>query len=142
MKIIQLKKLIFPSILMLAISSFAHAGVAIIVNPDSALTAASKTEVVNIFLGKSKSVQGTRLTPYDLEKGQIARDHFYKKVVRKNESQLKAYWSRLIFTGKGLPPTAYASEQDVLDTVADDAGAIGYVSSDKVNGSVKVLVTF
>lgn len=142
MKIIKTKVLFLSTLLVGFFSPLASAEVAIIVHPDSGLTEASKTEVVNIFLSKSKSLRGKKLTPYDLSKGQATRDMFYQNVVRKNESQLKAYWSRLIFTGKGLPPTAYESEQDIIDTVADDASAIGYVSSENVNGSVKVLATF
>ncbi len=134
--------IMFSVLLALSFSQMSFAGVSIIVNPNSGLDEASKTEVINLFLNKSKSLQGKRLTPLDQSKGQMARKDFYENVVRKNESQLKAYWSRLIFTGKGLPPAEIGNGKNVLDRVASDPNAIGYVSSDKVSDSVKVIATF
>lgn len=134
--------LVLVSIIGLMAYQSVFAGVAVIVNAKSSLSSANQTEVVNLFLNKSTSVQGERLVPVDQAKGQSARTVFYETVVNKNESQLKAYWSRLIFTGKGLPPVEVGNDKMVLERVASDPNAIGYVSSDKVTSSVKVLATF
>ena len=134
--------IILSTLAVLGFSQLSFAGISVIVNANSSLDAANKTEVVNLFLNKSKSLQGQRLTPVDQSKGQAARQQFYESVVRKNESQLKAYWSRLIFTGKGLPPAEIGNSKSVINRVANDPKAIGYISSDKVDSSVKVLATF
>lgn len=134
--------LVLVSIFGLMAFQSVFAGVAVIVNAKSSLSSANQTEVVNLFLNKSTSVQGERLVPVDQAKGQSARTVFYETVVNKNESQLKAYWSRLIFTGKGLPPVEVGNDKMVLERVANDPNAIGYISSDKVTSSVKVLATF
>lgn len=141
MKIKNISLLLF-SLLSLMLFQNSYAGVAVIVNPESSLVSVNQTEVVNLFLNKSNALQGERLVPVDQAKGQATRTLFYETVVNKNESQLKAYWSRLIFTGKGLPPVEIGNDKMVLDRIASDPNAIGYVSSDKVNGSVKVLATF
>ena len=120
----------------------ASADVAVIVNPKSPLSSVSQTEVVNLFLSKSKTIQGERLEPVDQAKGQATRAQFYEKVLGKDESQMRAYWSRLIFSGKGLPPVEIGNDKMMLDKVASDVNAIGYVDSSKVNASVKVLATF
>jgi len=134
--------LMLASVLSLMTYQTVFAGVAVIVNAKSSVSSANQTEIVNLFLNKSTALQGQRLVPVDQAKGQSARTQFYETVVNKNESQLKAYWSRLIFTGKGLPPVEIGNDKSVLDRVANDPNAIGYISSDKVNSSVKVLATF
>ncbi|MGB1303739.1 MAG: phosphate ABC transporter substrate-binding protein, partial [Pseudoalteromonas marina] len=47
-----------------------------------------------------------------------------------------------VFTGKGTPPEKLGSDQAVIDFVAANADAIGYVDSAKVSDNVKVVATF
>mgnify|MGYP001770312877 CR=1 FL=1 len=79
------------------------------------------------------------MTPIDQAEGSPARPQFNERVRGKNEQQLRSYWSRMIFTGKGQPPRSVASQEDVLRMVAATPGAIGYVDSKAVTGKVKVL---
>ena len=120
---------------LLGLSSLAHAGVAVIVNP-AASKAPSQAEVASIFLGKDKSMKGI-----DLKDWTASKESFYTNVTGKNESQLKSYWSGLIFTGKGQPLAAAADDAAVVARVAAEPDAIGYVDSTAVNDSVKVLFT-
>ncbi len=115
--------------------SLAQAEVAVIVNPGAA-KAPSQSDVANIFLGKDKSMKGV-----DQAGWTPAKEAFYAGVTSKNESQLKSYWSGLIFTGKGQPLPSVADDAAVVAKVAAEADAIGYVDSSAVNGSVKVLFT-
>jgi hypothetical protein len=62
--------------------------------------------------------------------------------VGKSSSQLNAYWSKLVFTGKGTPPEKLTTDQAVIDFVAANGNAIGYVDSAKVTDKVKVIATF
>lgn len=120
---------------LLATASLAHAEVAVIVNP-AASTAPSRAEVANLFLGKDKS-----LTGIDHKRWTSAKDTFYTVVTSKNESQLNAYWSGLIFTGKGQPLATVDGDAAVVAKVASDVKAIGYVDSAAVTDQVKVLFT-
>jgi hypothetical protein len=53
---------------------------------------------------------------------------------------VKSFWQRQIFSGSGVPPQERASDEEVLDFVRANPGAVGYVSSDTPNGAgVKVL---
>ncbi len=115
--------------------SLAQAEVAVIVNPGAA-KAPSQSDVANIFLGKDKSMKGV-----DQAGWTPAKEAFYAGVTSKNESQLKSYWSGLIFTGKGQPLPTVADDAAVVAKVAAEADAIGYADSAAVNGSVKVLFT-
>ncbi|MBK3759981.1 phosphate ABC transporter substrate-binding protein [Stutzerimonas frequens] len=121
--------------MLLGLASLAQAEVAVIVNPGAA-KAPSQSEVANIFLGKDKSMKGV-----DQGGWNPAKEAFYAGVTSKNESQLKSYWSGLIFTGKGQPLPSVADDAAVVAKVAAEADTIGYVDASAVNGSVKVLFT-
>ncbi len=101
------------SAIMLA--SVSQAEIAIIVNNSVSVPSISADEAANIFLGKVNELPGgIRMVPIDQEDGQKAHAEFYNKVVKKDAAQLNAYWSRLIFTGKGEPPKKMADNGDVL----------------------------
>jgi len=140
MKII--KRLISSAVAacLLTGATVSAADIAIIVNPESGLTSADAKQVAAAFLGKRGSIAGVDVTPIDQEEGQASRDEFYTKVVNKNASQLNAYWSRLIFTGKGMPPDQVSADAEVVEVVADDPEMIGYVSPGAVDDSVKVIL--
>ena len=118
------------------------AEVVVIVHPSVSATASAK-DISRIFLGKSKSLPGGhKVKPVSLSNGNSARDEFNEKVLKKSNSQLKSYWSKLIFTGKGQPPKELGSAADVVTKVSSDPGSIGYVSKESVTDAVKVLASF
>lgn len=128
-------KRLICSLLLSTLCGAASAEVAVIVNT-AAAAAPSQSEVANIFLGKDKS-----LTAVDQQGWNATKEAFYTGVANKNEAQLKSYWSGLIFTGKGQPPSSVADDAAVVAAVASDAGKIGYVDSAAVSAEVKVLFT-
>ncbi|MCM0606863.1 MAG: phosphate ABC transporter substrate-binding protein [Xanthomonadaceae bacterium] len=94
-----------------------------------------------IFLGREKEIpQGPIVQLLDLSEGDHIRDELYEKLVDKNPSEMKSHWSYLMFTGKGLPPKVVSSEDEMKRMVAESQNAIGYISSSKVDSSVKVLL--
>jgi len=123
------------AVVCLGASALAQAEVAVIVNPGAA-KAPNQAEVSNIFLGKDKSMKGV-----DHKDWTPTKDKFYTSVTNKNESQLKSYWSGLVFTGKGQPLPSVGGDAEVVARVAAEADAIGYVDASAVNDSVKVLFT-
>ena len=80
--------------------------------------------------------------PIYLAQGHDARGEFNKKALGKSSSQLKAYWSKLIFTGKGTPPDALGSVEDVIAKVAADPSAIAYIDAGSVTDAVKVVKNY
>ncbi|BBN83805.1 hypothetical protein PA25_37900 [Pseudoalteromonas sp. A25] len=131
----------FVASTLLALSFSIQAEVAVIVNPSNGATL-DKDAIAKIYLGKAKSFSdGTKVNAVGLNSGG-AVDAFTSNVLGKSSSQYKAYWSKLIFTGKGTPPETLDSEQAVIEFVAANADAIGYVESAKVTGAVKVVGKF
>ncbi len=118
------------------------ADIAVVVHPSVPDNGASDV-ISKVFLGKAKSLpSGQKIVPINLEQGDPIREEFNDKVLNKSESQLKSYWSKLIFTGKGQPPKDVGSEADVIKLVADNPNIIGYVSPGAVTAGVKVLATY
>lgn len=119
----------------------AQAEVAVIVNSSVAVADISADVAADIFLSKVNSLpDGTKMVPLDQEDGQKAREEFYSKVVKKDAAQLNAYWSRLIFTGKGEPPKKVADNAEVVALVSTNPNIIGYVDAASVTPAVKVLL--
>lgn len=118
------------------------AEIAVVVNPANS-NAVSGDDINRFFLGKAASFSdGTKAVPLNQNEGAAARDEFDSKVLNRSAAQLKAYWSKLVFTGKGTPPKELADDAAVKAAVAAEAGAIGYISSGSVDSSVKVIATF
>ena len=119
-----------------AVAAPALAEVVVIVNPKNAASHMTNEQVAQFFLGKS-----TSLTPVDQAEGTGIRAEFYKKVADKEASQVKAIWSKLVFTGKGNLPKEYPSSADVKKAVAGDPNLIGYIEKSAADASVKVVAT-
>ncbi|MBD2836466.1 phosphate ABC transporter substrate-binding protein [Pseudomonas sp. JM0905a] len=114
-------------------STLAQAEVVVILNA-SASASPSQSDVANIFLGKDTSLKGI-----DQKGWNPTKEKFYSAVTSKNESQLKSYWSGLVFTGKGQPLQSAADDTAVVALVGTEANAIGYVDKSAVTDKVKVL---
>ena len=123
-------------------SAAAFAQVAVVVNPKSSLATMTADQVSGIFLGKSNTLpSGATAAPTDLPESAATRELFYTKVTGKSTAQVKAAWSRLVFSGKGTPPKELGSAAEVKKFVAGNPDAIGYIEKSAVDGSVKVVLT-
>jgi ABC-type phosphate transport system substrate-binding protein len=113
----------------------ARADVVVIVSSKSTQSTMTADEISQIFLGKSKALKPVETA------GAPIRSQFYSKVAGKDESQVKAIWSKLVFTGKATAPKELPSSADVVKAVASDPNSIGYVDKSAIDSSVKVVFT-
>jgi len=111
----------------------AHADVVVIVSAKSTATTMTSAQIAGIFLGKSSAMK-----PMDTADEPV-RSQFYTKVAGKDEAQVKAIWSKLVFTGKATPPKELATSADVVKAVADNPESLGYVERSALNSSVKIV---
>ncbi|WP_339720934.1 phosphate ABC transporter substrate-binding protein [uncultured Paraglaciecola sp.] len=122
-----------------SISLYSLADVVVIVHPsnDAAL---SQKDVQRIFLGKEKKFSnGKEVLPINQVPSSNARGSFDTDTLGRSSTQIAAYWSKLVFTGKGIPPKELDNDAEVLAIVADNQNAIGYVDSASVSDAVKVI---
>ena len=93
------------------------------------------------FMGKSHQLpNGKKVELYDLPVGDKTRAMFRKKVLRKSESRLNAYWARMLFSSKAQPPIALASPDAIKEIVSVSPNALAYLDSVDVDPSVKVVL--
>ncbi|MCG7561555.1 phosphate ABC transporter substrate-binding protein [Pseudoalteromonas sp. McH1-42] len=134
-----MKAIIFTGLIGLSSSCWA---VDVVVHPSNTATL-DKNQIEQIFLGKLKTFNGAgKAVPVSQSDTSAASEEFYSKVIGRSASQLKAYWSKLLFTGKGQPPKKLANDQEVLEMVSSDASIIGYVTSGSADDSVRVIASF
>jgi len=116
----------------------AAGGLVVVVNADSGVEKLTREEAVNIFMGRFKKLSsGIAALPVDEARAKAA---FYRSLVGKELPEIQSYWARLVFSGQGSPPRQMDSAEDVIDIVANNRGAIGYVDRSSVNRRVKVVL--
>ena len=120
----------------------AQAQVAVIVNPKNPAASMTADQVASIFLGKSNTLpSGATAAAVDQPESAAVREQFYSKATGKSAAQVKAAWSRLVFSGKATPPKELGSSAEIKKFVAGNPDAIGYVEKSAVDGSVKVVLS-
>ena len=118
----------------------AQAQVVVIVSTKNPISKLTPAMVSQIFFGQTSTFySGARAEPLDLPDGAPARQEFYTKFLGKSLSQMKVYWSKQSFSGKGSAPSVLGSDAELVKKVAENPKFIGYVDKAAVNGSVKVL---
>ena len=133
--------------LLLVVAALASGGGAraadlvVVVNPGSGVDSLGRDDVINIFMGRyRKFASGLTAIPVD----SVARDkaEFYRALVGKELAEINGYWARLMFSGQASPPRQVERAEEVVDIVAGNKGAIGYVERRLVDGRVKIVYGF
>jgi ABC-type phosphate transport system substrate-binding protein len=118
----------------------AMADVVVVVSAKSPVGSLSKAQVEDLFLGKTiRFPDGSLAVAVDQAEGSAVRDEFYDKVLGKSAAQIKAYWSKIIFTGRGQPPHSVPNTIEMMKRVGSDPTAIGYINRDMLNDSVRAV---
>ncbi|MFQ3249553.1 phosphate ABC transporter substrate-binding protein [Glaciecola sp.] len=134
----MLKKTLLAATLLFAASS-ALAELVVVVNPANTNALDSKT-VQRIFLGKDKKfADGNETIAVNQGADTQIRQDFDQAVLGRSSSQVSAYWSKLVFTGKGIPPKEVANDAEVIDLVSKNLSVIGYVDKASVTDAVKIV---
>jgi ABC-type phosphate transport system substrate-binding protein len=122
-------------------SGEASAGVVAVVSVKSPVGTLGKNEIADIFLGKtSRYPDGHPAVPVDQTEGSPPRDEFYLQLAGKSPAQLKAHWSKIIFTGRGRPPRDVGNGVQVKKYLTENPEAIGYLEETLVDASLKVVL--
>jgi len=113
----------------------------VIVSARSTAPALRNDQVAAIFLGQSAQFpDGANVTAIDQLVGSPNRDEFYSRVASKSPALLKAYWSKLLFTGRGQPPREVDGNAAVKKLVAETPGLIGYIERSALDASVRAVL--
>jgi ABC-type phosphate transport system substrate-binding protein len=130
-----MKKLLSVLALSLSCALSANAAVVLIGNTGGA-DSISAADAKKLFLGKGSSSS----VPYELEEGNATRSAFHSSVTGKSDAQLKAFWSKQVFTGKGNPPATVSGAAGMKAAIAADPNGVGYIDEADLDGTVKVIL--
>lgn len=71
----------------------------------------------------------------NLPEGDKTRERFETIIIGRSPAQMKAHWSRLVFTGRAWELSILRSDEDIIGFVRANDNAIGYISdASKANG--------
>jgi ABC-type phosphate transport system substrate-binding protein len=118
-----------------------NADVVAVVAASSPIDTLSKTQVIDIFLGKrTRFPDGSDAVPIDQTQGSVARDEFYLKLATMSPAQVQAFWSKIIFTGRGAPPRIASTISELKKLLLANPNAIGYLDRSVLDSSFKVVL--
>jgi ABC-type phosphate transport system substrate-binding protein len=128
-----------------SISSIAQgqAGIVVIVNNENTIGQLDKSETKFFYLRTiKKNWPGNNIpiSPAIYNSENSASQIFMKNVLRMTRPQMLAYFKGKEYAESLPMPPSFGSEEEVINYVSSNKGAIGYVSNDgflKANGRVK-----
>jgi len=126
-------KTIFLSLL---ITSSTFANISVITQNDNKLTNITQKELANLFLKKTNTIRGIKITPIDSSNKKLY-EKFYQKVVKKTPSQIREYWVNQIYRGDKQPPKRLTNKQ-IKKEIQKNSMIITYASN-PLNG--KLILT-
>lgn len=128
---LQLRRLGLAPILALVLALWqagAHAqGVVLVSAHAGGIAELDRETAAQLYLGRRTALpDGRSVRLLDLPAG-TERDLFYHRLTGKNPSQIRAYWSRMVFTGRAHPPHEASDAEDALRRVLADPSALAYL---------------
>ncbi|MFZ2267336.1 MAG: hypothetical protein WAV95_07125 [Azonexus sp.] len=121
----------------------ACAELVVVTGPKSGVERLTKQEVIFLFMGRWRLLpSGIQAMPIDQAIDSPERTDFYHRLVNKEPSEIKAYWSRLVFSGGSRPPYATESREELLRLISNNPGAIGYLDRSQVDSRLRIVFEF
>ncbi len=119
----------------------ADVAIAVLVHANNPVAAMSTEDVAKLFLKKSgRWPNGEKVLPVDLHEQSAVREAFSRQFHGKGTAAIKAYWQKMIFSGRDVPPPEKTSVADIAAFVRTNPGGVGYVpASYDAGAGVKVL---
>lgn len=100
----------------------------VIVNNQADVTELNRKQVMSLFLGRARNFpNGLQAKPFDNEMGSSVRARFFEQLTGKSISDIDAYWARLRYSGRAMPPKSLDAQDEILSEVSQNENAIGYI---------------
>ena len=109
--------------------------IAVVTRASGPIVKLSSRELSRIALGQQQTLDdGTPVRFADLAAGPL-REQFYLRIAQRNPVQMRAYWSRIVFTGRGTPPPAARDGDKLREWLARDPSLVGYLPADELSAA-------
>jgi ABC-type phosphate transport system substrate-binding protein len=138
---LRTRQLAVAALLALSLASAGAADLVVIVSARNPAAALRSDQVAAIFLGQAgRFPDGSEAVAIDQALGSPLRDEFYLRVAGKSPALLKAWWSKMVFTGRGQPPREAPDSAAVRKLVAENPSLIGYIDRAALDASVRPVL--
>lgn len=137
-----IKTLLFLSFLTVAPSLFADEKGVLVVGEDVDITNLSANELENIFLGRQTLwSNGKRIQIAISTQNDEKLEQFLIENIGQNKRRFKKYWLKKVFSGYGIAPKLFNSNDKALDFAKSQENAITYlmVDSDIPTDTLKII---
>jgi len=122
------------------LSVTAAADVVIIAHKDVPETTLSQKDLQEIFLSKRVQWKDNTTIHHVTVREPSLHKAFLRQYLKKSSAKWNAYWKRMVFTGNGTPPKRFDTQKELLEYVANTAGAVGYIDAEIVTENVNIIV--
>jgi ABC-type phosphate transport system substrate-binding protein len=103
---------------------------AVIVHAKNPTRTLDRKTASDVFLKKRTQWNDeSAILPVDQKRSAMVRRQFSESVHNRSVDNVRTYWNRQVFSGRGVPPPELENDEAVIGYVAKHPGAIGYVSS-------------
>jgi ABC-type phosphate transport system substrate-binding protein len=110
----------------------------VIVNSQNPIESLDPRVLSDIFLKKmTQWPEDGLIQPVDLEPNSAVRRRFCQQILSRSVTSIRNYWQQLIFSGRNVPPPELRNDGEVIEYVARNPGAIGYVSASALGGGAE-----
>jgi len=141
MRLSAVASVMFGFLVVGSVAQATDEGFQIVISEKNPVSSLPISEVQLMFL---KSIplwpKGMKVRPVDLPVSSSVRREFSLRVMGKDAQAVRAYWEHQVFAGEAVPPPILPTEDAVIAFVAENTGAIAYVSaSARLPGGVKSI---
>ena len=100
-------------------------------------------EVRAIFLGETQILKSIRVYPIDQSHHRAIRTEFLTHILHMTRDYYLDYWNRRLYRKGGINPLLKDNSREVIDTVQNREGSMGYVWLTEAEKSekIKILLT-
>ncbi|MCU0287473.1 MAG: hypothetical protein MUF15_13900 [Acidobacteria bacterium] len=115
-------------------------GLKIIANQGVQVFELKEKDIRDIYTGVKKMWDtGGKVTITILEDSELHKQ-FLEEYVNKTPIQFRNFWREKVFTGEGENPKAFKNEASLIEFIANNRGAIGYIISNPPPSVISVKV--
>ncbi|MGJ8692660.1 MAG: hypothetical protein ACSHW0_09275 [Thalassotalea sp.] len=140
---IKICTFLFVTLFSCIASASASEQLVIVVNKNNPVEQLSKSEVIDIFMGKYLAYpNGDFATPIELQDNNLVKEVFYQDLIGRSLASVNSYWARLKFSGRKRKAETLESEEEVIKLIDETNLAIGYIRESKLTENLKVVYRF
>jgi ABC-type phosphate transport system substrate-binding protein len=143
MKKYSIALILFVSTILFPAFTPVQDSIVVIVNNENPIATLTASEAKLFYLRKLKSRWpgiNKNIRPVDRKTKCAERSTFYESILKMDDKSVESYFAERQFQNAERAPEKMNSDSEVVDYVASEIGAIGYIKASSLTGDVKSKV--